>query len=108
MTDIRRFGPTARRRLRGYLLARDGAMCGRCGDPFGAREPADVGHVVPRARGGTDAPANLRLEHVRCNRAARADGERARIVMPMPAEVRPRPASLTRVRFFPPDRRRRE
>jgi hypothetical protein len=33
----------------------------------GSPHAASVDHVVPRARGGTNAPTNLRLAHRRCN-----------------------------------------
>jgi 5-methylcytosine-specific restriction endonuclease McrA len=82
------------RRVRAYLADRDGRRCGRCGEsidmalsgmhPMGAT----VGHVIPVARGGTDHPGNLRLEHRRCNLAAgdRLDPPRAAIAHPVEVE----------------------
>jgi hypothetical protein len=59
---------------------RDGWTCWVCGgdversdvgatgsSPAGSPHAASVDHVVPRARGGTNQPANLRLAHRRCN-----------------------------------------
>lgn len=50
---------------------RDGWWCWLCGeavDPnaFGPWQ-ATIDHLVPRSRGGTNKPANLRLAHRRCN-----------------------------------------
>ena len=77
-----------RRRMRAYLVARDGRACGRCGDPIELETPS-LGHIVALAHGGTDDAVNLRLEHVRCNREAGADGDRARIVRPSEAGFSP-------------------
>ncbi len=52
---------------------RDRWTCWVCGgevDPLavpGSPHAASVDHVVPRSRGGTNDPANLRLAHRRCN-----------------------------------------
>jgi hypothetical protein len=52
---------------------RDDWTCWVCAgdvDPHavaGSPHAASVDHVVPRARGGTNDPANLRLAHRRCN-----------------------------------------
>lgn len=52
--------PPIPRRLRQQILDRDGHACqwidnaGLCGAPA-----TDVDHVIPRAAGGTDHPANL-------------------------------------------------
>lgn len=49
-------GSTTRwRRLRAYVLVRDGHRCHVCGGPA-----TEVDHVVPRALGGTDDMANLK------------------------------------------------
>lgn len=59
---------TARR-----LAERDGPRCWLCGNdvdlaaPVGAPAAPSVDHVVPRARGGSSEPANLRLAHRACN-----------------------------------------
>jgi hypothetical protein len=57
----------------GDLGARDDWICWICeGEvapktPAGSPHAASVDHVIPRARGGTNDPANLRLAHRRCN-----------------------------------------
>jgi 5-methylcytosine-specific restriction endonuclease McrA len=66
--------------MRRYLEARDGRRCVRCGDEIDRRETASIGHVIARALGGSDAPANLRLEHLRCNQSAGVDRDRARTI----------------------------
>lgn len=49
-------------------MARDGAFCYLCGEPFfGITRHVSVDHVVPRSRGGTDDWDNLRLACLRCN-----------------------------------------
>ena len=66
--DIARGSPTARglgyryQRKRARILARDGAVCWRCGQPA-----TTVDHIIPRARGGTDDDDNLRAACARCN-----------------------------------------
>jgi hypothetical protein len=55
------------------LAARDGWVCWLCDGPIDPALPstlaggATVDHVVPRSRGGSNEPANLRLAHRRCN-----------------------------------------
>src|SRR3954466_5647791 len=55
------------------LGERDAWTCWVCsGDvdpacPSGSPHAASVDHVIPRSRGGTNDPANLRLAHRRCN-----------------------------------------
>lgn len=52
---------------------RDSWTCWVCGGTFDAASPSgsphrpSVDHVVPRARGGTNDPANVRLAHRLCN-----------------------------------------
>ena len=69
------------RRQRGYrhkwsaqaLAARDGTDCGICLEPVDMTlswpnlDCPSVDHIVSRADGGTDDPANLQLAHLRCN-----------------------------------------
>ena len=50
------------RRLRAWVLERDGHMCRRCGAPA-----HHVDHVVPVARGGSDHEVNLQALCARCN-----------------------------------------
>ncbi len=55
------------------LAARDGWICWICGDnvdaatPVGSPWSATIDHVVPKSRGGSSEPENLRLAHRRCN-----------------------------------------
>lgn len=55
------------------LATRDGTDCGICGKTvdMAARSPdlmrPSVDHILPRARGGTNDPANLQLAHCLCN-----------------------------------------
>jgi 5-methylcytosine-specific restriction endonuclease McrA len=62
------------------LAKRDGINCGICGKPVNMRlrkgDPeskwrASVDHVIPRAKGGTNDPANLQLAHLCCNQTKR-------------------------------------
>ena len=59
------------RQLREQMLAEQGTQCSLCGCEMitGAYRPntATLDHIVPRARGGTDVPGNLRLACMRCN-----------------------------------------
>lgn len=55
------------------IAARDGWSCWLCGGeidpaaPVGSPVSATVDHLVPRSRGGSSEPSNLRLAHRRCN-----------------------------------------
>jgi hypothetical protein len=55
------------------IYARDGWLCGFCGDPVdrGVEWPhprsASLDHVVPLALGGEHSPSNVRLAHLSCN-----------------------------------------
>lgn len=55
--------PRGYERLRRQILERDQYVCWICELP-GATE---VDHVVPRDRGGTHHPSNLKAAHKRCN-----------------------------------------
>lgn len=57
--------------MRDKLLERDGDECPECGCKM---EPGDmtIDHIIPKSKGGTDHPVNLRLLHWRCN-VAKAD-----------------------------------
>lgn len=52
-----------------FLMHRDGDRCALCGGRFGSGLALlrTLDHIIPRARGGTDHPANLRLAHFLCN-----------------------------------------
>ena len=71
MPDLRT-SDARRRQVRAYLLARDGRTCGRCTDEISVHETPSIGHIKARVHGGTDAPSNLRLEHITCNQRAGA------------------------------------
>ena len=47
------------RRLRARILLRDGYTCQSCQRVF-LEHHLDVDHIIPKADGGTDDPANLR------------------------------------------------
>ena len=78
-----------RRKLLKALRARDGDQCWRCNRPMrfegepNCGKAATIEHYLPKAKGGTDDLANLRLCHVGCNRHladhAPAQKERMRI-----------------------------
>lgn len=69
-----------RNRLR---VIREETVCALCGEPVDKalsgrhRDGPTVDHVLPRAQGGTNSRANLRLAHLRCN-SARPGQERPR------------------------------
>jgi 5-methylcytosine-specific restriction endonuclease McrA len=54
VNTLAKWGGRPSRRLLAYVLRRDGYRCAWCG---GTATTAD--HVVPRALGGSDDPANL-------------------------------------------------
>jgi len=57
------------RRIRRYIKRRDGGRCTDCGiDVKGRRVPFEIHHIVPRSRGGTEHPANLRTLCSKCHR----------------------------------------
>jgi 5-methylcytosine-specific restriction endonuclease McrA len=55
-----------RQRRRFEVLMRSGFRCVYCGRPAGEVE-LHVDHVTPKARGGTDNPANLVAACAECN-----------------------------------------
>ena len=66
------------RRLRAFILTRDGGVCMRPTPPAGApcgKPATDAGHIIAAVYGGTDHPANLRAECRSCNAT---DGGRIR------------------------------
>lgn len=50
------------------IYERDGGICGICGKPV-ERSAMSLDHIIPVSLGGPHAPHNLRLTHVRCNKA---------------------------------------
>ena len=57
-------GSTRRwRKLRAFVLHRDGGRCQRCG----GTAKLECHHVVPTSAGGSDAPSNLRMICVTCH-----------------------------------------
>ena len=59
-----------RAEMASYLARRDGDRCWLCGGTFASKGLAllrTLDHIIPRSKGGTDHPANLRLAHFRCN-----------------------------------------
>ncbi len=55
------------RKLRAFVLKRDGKLCVPCGAAGRLTPATHVDHVVPKAAGGTDDPANLRAICKRCH-----------------------------------------
>jgi 5-methylcytosine-specific restriction protein A len=47
------------------VIARDAGICQLCGKLVTGR--GDVDHIVPKAKGGTDAMENLQFVHVGCH-----------------------------------------
>ena len=60
------------RTLRAQILERDQHQCQVNGDGC-TLTATEVDHILPVARGGTDAPANLRAACRRCNRTRGAN-----------------------------------
>jgi hypothetical protein len=59
-----------RRKVRGRRLAiaaRDGWLCGICGQPITDRNDLHIDHVHPVSKGGLSTDDNLRPTHWRCN-----------------------------------------
>lgn len=56
-----------------FMVARDGCNCGICNEPIdltipgGEERSASIDHIIPRCKGGTNDPDNVRLTHWRCN-----------------------------------------
>ena len=59
-----RSGSTRRwRKLRSYVLWRDGGRCQRCG----GKERLECHHIIPRTAGGLDIPSNCRMLCLLCH-----------------------------------------
>lgn len=65
-----------------FIYDRDGWRCQLCGEPVDmtadpiAPTAPTLDHIVPRSRGGTDDPTNLRLAHRGCNARRQSDVDR--------------------------------
>lgn len=66
-SDLLRFGREYRE-LRQRVIARDGLICGLCGQPVAA-DDVDIDHIIPRSLGGPTTLDNLRVTHSHCNRS---------------------------------------
>lgn len=66
----------------GYLLERDGWMCGICHRKIKRREDASLDHIIPVSRGGPHELANVQASHKKCNYAKgnRGGGEQTRLI----------------------------
>lgn len=53
--------------LRVTLFIRQSGCCGICGKQLDPNR-IDIDHIVPRARGGTNAEENIQAAHPKCNR----------------------------------------
>ena len=63
---VSRSGSTRKwRRLRAFVLRRDGGKCQRCG----GKVKLECHHVIPRTAGGLDVPSNCRILCVACHDA---------------------------------------
>lgn len=58
--------PRKHHKYKKLLVERDGLRCHYC-DVVMIYTEAQIDHVIPKARGGTDAPSNLVLACARCN-----------------------------------------
>ena len=64
MVLVTRSGSSRRwRKLRAYVIRRDGVRCVRCG----GKEKLECHHVIPRTAGGLDAPSNCRTLCLTCH-----------------------------------------
>ena len=64
------------RRTKAAVIARDGGICWLCELP--GADTAD--HVIARARGGSNDPANLRAAHRRCNERKANGADKGRLM----------------------------
>ncbi len=78
------------RLLRKQIIARDGGLCAFCGLPGTLDDPISVDHIIPRSKGGTDHPSNLRLLH-RSENSARTRKPVLRRRQPMTTTVHDNP-----------------
>lgn len=53
--------------LRGAVIARDGMVCGICGDVIEAGHEVHIDHRLPVSKGGPTTLENLQVAHASCN-----------------------------------------
>jgi 5-methylcytosine-specific restriction protein A len=63
------YGSSTWKRMREFVLQRDGGVCARCGAP----ESNHVDHIRPRSRGGRDVVWNLRVLCTDCDAKRHAE-----------------------------------
>ena len=63
--------PATRRRI----IARDGLRCRICNGAINDARQADVDHIKPKSKSGSDEDANVQVTHKRCNRRKQANEE---------------------------------
>ena len=57
---------TLNKSLRYYVLSRDGFKCKSCGNTSD-KSPLNIDHIIPKSKGGTNAPENLQTLCFDCN-----------------------------------------
>jgi 5-methylcytosine-specific restriction endonuclease McrA len=58
--------PKEWKQMRHLIMERDGSVCGYC---HGPAVPAEIDHIIPLSRGGTNDPRNLTVACRACNTA---------------------------------------
>ena len=48
-------------------LFKESPICGICGGKIKQVGNANIDHIIPKAKGGTNAKSNLQLAHIQCN-----------------------------------------
>jgi len=70
--------PSDWRAKRADILERDGFTCGNCGkNALDTSAHLHVHHIVPRSRGGTHKPSNLKTLCERCHKAIHSSDSKA-------------------------------
>lgn len=71
---LRRTGRDPRKRrerlepwIRDRVVSDKGMTCALCGGSIDSASDLHIDHIIPRARGGSDAIENLQPTHARCN-----------------------------------------
>lgn len=78
--------------LRQSILERDNFLCVPCFEEGRYTEAAEVDHVVPRSKGGTNDPKNLRAICTDCHEAKSKREANANYRQPTPVDVSGAPA----------------